>query len=230
MIKIAPSTLSADFRQLGQQVDAMVAAGADWVHFDCMDGHFVQNLTYGPLIVQAVRAVTDRPFDVHLMISNPEAQVELYAQAGADHILVQREVDPRPVRLLNRIRSLGKKAGIVYNPATPMDDLDVVLPAADIVMVMSVEPGAGGQEFMPSALPRIRRLRHFIDEHGLATLISVDGGVNSQTAPAVLEAGVDVIVTGSWFFHHPAGLSGAVSELRDLGARYRPDSPVGPCV
>ena len=218
MIKIAPSTLCADFRKLEQETRALVEAGVDWLHFDCMDGHFVENLSYGPLILRALRDLTDIPFDAHLMIANPETQIEAYAEAGADHILIQREVDARPVRLLNRIRSLGKKAGIVYNPATALESLEAILPAADIVMIMSVEPGAAGQSFMPIALRKIETLREMIDNEGLSTLISVDGGINSETAPWAIAAGVDVIVSGSWLFNHEDGYAGAVAELRAIEA------------
>lgn len=216
MIRIAPSTLSADFRRLEEEVLAVVDSGADYLHFDCMDGHFVENLTYGPMVVRALRGLTDIPFDVHLMITNPEAQVDAYAEAGADHIMFQVEVDPRPVRLLNRIRALGKKAGIVYNPATPLGEIEAVLPFADLVMLMSVEPGASGQVFMPVALHKIRALRELIDRNGYPTLISVDGGVNTETGPVVIGAGVDIIVTGSWYFKHPQGYAGAVRELRAM--------------
>lgn len=216
MIRISPSTLAADFRKLGQEVVDFVDAGADWVHFDCMDGHFVENLTYGPIVIKALRELTDAPFDVHLMIANPDAQIEAYARAGADSIMFQAEVDPRPVRLLERIRGLGVRSGIVYNPATPLVELETILRAADLVMVMSVEPGAGGQEFMPGSLRKIELLRETIDRMGLDTLISVDGGINSHTAPLVINAGVDVIVTGSWFVKHPEGYRGAVEELRRL--------------
>ena len=216
MLKIAPSTLAADFRRLEEETRALTAAGADWLHFDCMDGHFVENLTYGPMVIRALRPLTDIPFDVHLMITNPDAQVEAYAEAGADHILFQREVEDRPVRLLNRIRALGKKAGIVYNPATPLTAVEAILPYCDVFLVMSVEPGAGGQEFMPIALRKIELLRRMIDREGLPTLISVDGGINSETAPQVVAAGVHAIVSGSWLVKHPGGYAGAVQELRAL--------------
>jgi ribulose-phosphate 3-epimerase len=217
VIKIAPSTLSADFRNLGAEVASVAASGADWLHFDCMDGHFVEHLTYGPLVVRALRELTDMPFDVHLMIANPDAQIERYAEAGADHILFQREVEARPIRLLERIRGLGRKAGIVYNPATPLAEVEALLPWTDVIMLMSVEPGAGGQAFMPSALPRIELLRELIDREGLPTLISIDGGVNAQTAPAIIAAGVDVLITGSWFFRHPGGYAAAAAELKAMG-------------
>jgi ribulose-phosphate 3-epimerase len=216
MIRIAPSMLCSDFTALGREVAALVEAGADWLHFDCMDGHFVENLTFGPVFIQALRPLTDIPFDVHLMISNPDEQIERYAEAGADNILVQREADDRPVRLLNRIRALGKKAGIVYNPATSLHDMEVILPWADVVLVMSVEPGAAGQRFLPVALEKIAALRDFVDVEGLPTLIAVDGGVNRETAPQVLRAGADVIVSGSWLFEHPDGYAGAISELRRI--------------
>lgn len=214
MIRVSPSMLCSNFTILGQEVAALVEAGADWLHFDCMDGHFVENLTFGPVFIKALRGLTDVPFDVHLMIANPDEQIERYAEAGADNILVQREADDRPVRLLNRIRALGKKAGIVYNPATSLHDMEVVLPSADIVLIMSVEPGAAGQRFMPVALDKIAALRDFVDVEGLPTLIAVDGGVNTETAPQVLRAGADVIVSGSWLFEHPRGYAGAIAELR----------------
>jgi ribulose-phosphate 3-epimerase len=214
MIRVSPSMLCANFTVLGQEVTDLVEAGTDWLHFDCMDGHFVENLTFGPVFIKALRALTDVPFDVHLMISNPDEQIERYAEAGADNILVQREADDRPVRLLNRIRALGKKAGIVYNPATSLHDMEVVMPAADIVLIMSVEPGAAGQRFMPIAVDKIAALRDFIDVEGLPTLIAVDGGVNTETAPQVLAAGADVIISGSWLFEHPQGYAGAMAELR----------------
>ena len=208
--------LCSNFRRLEEEVLALEAAGADWLHFDCMDGHFVDNLTFGPVLLAALRELTKLPFDTHLMISNPAEQIEKYAAAGADLIMFQRETDDRPVRLLNHIRALGKKAGIVYNPATPLGELEAILPFADAVLVMSVEPGAAGQAFMPIALSKIRALREFIDREGLPTLISVDGGVNRETGPKVLAAGVHAMVCGSWLFGHEGGYAGAVEELRGM--------------
>jgi len=220
VIKIAPSSLCADFRRLQEDVLKLVEAGVDWLHFDCMDGHFVERLTYGPMVIEALREVTDIPFDAHLMVDNPACQIDQYAQAGADHILVQAEADARPVMLLSRIRELGSKSGIVYNPVTPLDGMEAILPVADVVMIMSVEPGAAGQEFMPIALRKIEALREMIDSQGLSTLISVDGGINTQTAPLVIQAGVDVIVSGSWLFNHVEGYAGAVRQLRAIDQEH----------
>jgi len=216
VIKVSPSMLCADFSRLGQEATDLVAAGADWLHFDCMDGHFVDNLTFGPVLIKGLREITNAVFDVHLMIGNPAEQIDKYAEAGADQILFHIEVDPRPVRLLNHIRSLGKKSGIVYNPATPLQCLETVLPAADLVLIMSVEPGAAGQQFMPIALRKIEMLREFIDAEGLTTEILVDGGVNTETGPLVVQAGVDAIISGSWLFTHPQGYAGGVSYLKSL--------------
>jgi ribulose-phosphate 3-epimerase len=216
VLHIAPSMLCSDLTRLGEEVKAVVDSGADWFHFDIMDGHFVENLTFGPVLLKAARPLTDLPFDVHLMITNPDAQIESYAEAGADHILFQREVDDRPVRLLNRIRALGKKAGIVYNPATSVLGIEALLEAADLVLMMSVEPGAAGQAFMPIALRKISHVRKLIDQLGLPTLISVDGGVNDVTGTDVLQAGAHAVVTGSWYFNHPQGYQGAVAELREM--------------
>lgn len=218
MLKIAPSILCADFRRLGEEVAALTEAGADWLHFDCMDGHFVDNLTFGPVLLQALRPLSPLPFDAHLMVTNPAAQVELYAEAGADHIMFHAEVETRPVGLLSRIRALGKKAGLVYNPATPLECMEAILPAADCVLIMSVEPGAAGQPFMPIALRKIAALRELIDREGLSTQIAVDGGVNRETGPEVVAAGADVVITGSWLFRHEGGYRGAMEELRGMAA------------
>jgi ribulose-phosphate 3-epimerase len=218
LLKISPSILCSNFRRLEEEVLALEAAGADWLHFDCMDGHFVDNLSFGPLVLKALRGLTKLPFDTHLMITNPDAQLERYIEAGADSIMFQREAEDRPVRLLNRIRSLGKRSGIVYNPATPLECMETILPSADIVMLMSVEPGAAGQEFMPIALRKIEALRRLIDDEGFPTLIAVDGGVNRETAPLVLAAGVDVIISGSWLFKHEGGYRGAIEELHSYAS------------
>ncbi|MDH3455065.1 MAG: ribulose-phosphate 3-epimerase, partial [Desulfuromonadales bacterium] len=194
MIKIAPSILSADFSRLGEDIQAVDRAGADYIHVDVMDGHFVPNITIGPLVVAALRKVTDKPLDVHLMIENPDLYIPEFARAGADIITVHQEAVPHLHRTVQLIKSLGKKAGVSLNPATPVETLDVILDELDLVLVMSVNPGFGGQAFIPSALDKIRALRQRIAQRGLATELEVDGGVKLDNIGEVVAAGADVLV------------------------------------
>ncbi|MGD8860236.1 MAG: ribulose-phosphate 3-epimerase [Myxococcales bacterium] len=200
-LRIAPSILSADFARLGDEVRTAVQAGADWVHVDVMDGHFVPNITIGPLVVKALRAVTDVTLDVHLMIAEPERYVEDFAAAGADVITVHEEASTHLHRTLQQIRATGTRAGVSLNPHTPEDSLRYVLDQLDLVLVMSVNPGFGGQAFIPQVLPKLQRLRAMIDEAGLDVDLEVDGGVKPGTARQVIEAGADVLVAGSAVFN-----------------------------
>ncbi len=200
-LRIAPSILSADFARLGEEVRAVEAAGADLLHVDVMDGRFVPNITLGPPIVAAIRRVTKLPLDVHLMIVEPERYIDAFAQAGADLISVHLEASPHLHRTVQQIRGLGKKASVAVNPHSPLDGLDVVLPDLDMVLIMSVNPGFGGQKFIEAVLPKISALRAEIDRQGLSTDIEVDGGIDPVTAPAVIAAGATVLVAGSAVFH-----------------------------
>ena len=197
---IAPSILSADFNRLGEEVHAVEAAGADWIHADVMDGHFVPNITFGPLVVAAVRKITRLPIDVHLMIENPDRYIQAFAEAGANWISVQVETCPHLNRAVQQIKEAGAKAGVVLNPSTPLSALDWVLEYADYVLIMSVNPGFGGQAFIGNSLEKIRRLRRMIDERGVSTLIEVDGGIKENNIGEVSEAGADVFVAGSAIF------------------------------
>ncbi|MFU8819788.1 MAG: ribulose-phosphate 3-epimerase [Desulfurivibrio sp.] len=209
----APSILSADFARLGEEIRAVAAAGADIIHVDVMDGHFVPNITIGPLVVDAVRKITDLPLDVHLMVENPERYVEAFARAGADWITVHVETGYHLHRTVHQIKDLGKRAGLVLNPATPLATLDYLLAEVDLVMLMSVNPGFGGQSFIPSALQKIRELKQMIEERGLATEIEVDGGVAPDTIKAIREAGVDIFVAGSAIFGQ-ADYARAIGDLK----------------
>jgi ribulose-phosphate 3-epimerase len=200
MIKIAPSILSADFARLGDEVRALEAGGADYVHVDVMDGHFVPNITIGPLVVEAVRKVTRLPLDVHLMIENADRYIPDFAKAGADIITVHQEAVPHLHRTVQLIKSLGKRAGVSLNPATPVGTLDVILPELDLVLVMTVNPGFGGQSFIPSGLEKIAALRQMIDARRLAVELEVDGGVKTDNIGSVAAAGADVFVAGSAVF------------------------------
>ena len=201
MIKIAPSILSADFSRLGEEVQAIDRAGADYIHVDVMDGHFVPNITIGPLVVDALRKVTAKPLDVHLMIENPDRYIPDFARAGADIITIHQEAVAHLHRTVQLIKSLGKQAGVSLNPATPVETLDVILDELDLVLVMSVNPGFGGQAFIPSALDKIRALRQRITQRGLATELQVDGGVKVDNIREVVAAGADVLVAGSAVFN-----------------------------
>ncbi len=197
---IAPSILSADFTRLGEEVNAVAAAGADWIHADVMDGHFVPNITFGPEIVAAVRRVTGLPIDVHLMIEKPERYIQAFAAAGADWISVQVETCPHLNRTVQQIKESGARAGVVLNPSTPLSTLDWVLEHCDYVLIMSVNPGFGGQAFIGNSLEKIRRLRRMIDERGLTTRIEVDGGIKENNIAEVAAAGAEVFVAGSAIF------------------------------
>lgn len=199
-IKIAPSILSADFSRLCEEINAVEAAGADLIHVDVMDGHFVPNITIGPLIVQAVRKCTKLPLDVHLMITNPELYVAEFAKAGADILTVHVETGFHHNRLAHQIKDLGVKAAVSLNPATSLAALDYVLEDVDMVLIMSVNPGFGGQAFIPSALDKIAKLRKRIDDLGLKVDIEVDGGVKADNAAEIINAGADILVAGSAVF------------------------------
>ncbi len=202
-VRVAPSILSADFGRLAEEVRAVEAAGADYIHVDVMDGRFVPNITIGPVVVGAVRAATRLPLDVHLMIVEPERYVESFARAGADMITVHVEASPHLHRTVQQIRSLGKKASVSLNPHTPLDDLTVVLPDLAMVLLMTVNPGFGGQRFIDAVVPKIRDLRAEIDRRNLDVDIEVDGGITPETARIAVEAGANVLVAGSAVFGHP---------------------------
>jgi len=219
-VRIAPSILSADFGALAREVAAVEAAGADWIHVDVMDGRFVPNITLGPVVVAAVRRATKLPVDVHLMIVEPERYVDEFARAGADLISVHLEASPHLHRTIEHIKSLGKKASVAVNPHSALDGLDVVLPDLDMVLLMTVNPGFGGQRFIEVVVPKIEALRATVARRGLATDIEVDGGVSPETVARVVAAGANVLVAGSAIFGAPGrDYRGAIQALREGAAR-----------
>jgi len=197
MVKIAPSILSADFAKLGEEIKDVELGGADYIHVDVMDGHFVPNITIGPLIVEAIRPITKLPLDVHLMIENPDAYIEAFVNAGADYITVHVEACKHLHRTIGLIKSLGVKAGVVLNPATPVSSILHVIKDIDMVLLMSVNPGFGGQSFIPEVLPKIRTVKEMAEQFNPTLEIEIDGGVNEETAKLCIEAGANVLVAGS---------------------------------
>ena len=197
MIKIAPSILSADFSQLGDEIKKVEAAGVDMIHIDVMDGHFVPNLTFGPPVIAALRKVTQLPFDVHLMVKNPQDLIDPFVKAGADIITFHAETSPHLHRLIQNVKELGVKAAVALNPSTPLSTIEEILDELDMILIMSVNPGFGGQKFISSALNKIERLRTLLNERDLAADIQVDGGINEGTAAQVVAAGANILVAGS---------------------------------
>jgi ribulose-phosphate 3-epimerase len=223
MIKLAPSILSADFARLGEQIDEVARAGADYIHIDVMDGHFVPNITIGAPVVASIRRVTSLPLDVHLMIEHPERYISDFVKAGADIITVHIEASPRLLNTIRAIKELGVKAGVSLNPPTPLSALDKFIRYVDLVLIMSVNPGFGGQSFIPETLPRIENMRKILNDRGLSAELEVDGGINADNAPDIVKAGADVLVAGNSVFRAEDGISGAMQRLREVVAEKTED-------
>ena len=217
-VLISPSLLSCDFGRLAEEVRAVEAAGADWVHVDVMDGRFVPNLTLGPVVVEAIKRAATKPLDVHLMIVEPEKYVEAFVKAGADILTVHVEVSPHLHRTLQHIRQLGAKPSVVLNPSTPLSAVEEVLGEVDMILLMSENPGFGGQGFIEATVDKVRRLRAMLDARGLSADIEVDGGINAQTAQRVVEAGASALVAGSYVFGSK-DYAQAIRSLRPEGQR-----------
>jgi len=215
MIGIVPSILSADFTRLGDQVREAEEAGAQRIQVDVMDGHFVPNITMGPIIVNAVRHCTTLPVEAHLMISNPEQYIEDFAKAGADVIIVHQEVSPHLHRITQQIKAAGKKPGVALTPSTPVIMLEDILSLLDLVLIMTVNPGFGGQDFIPETLPKITRLRQLITQWGLHCDIEVDGGIHEATVPLVVQAGANLLVAGSAIYNERESVAEAIARLRN---------------
>ncbi|MDQ2903391.1 MAG: ribulose-phosphate 3-epimerase [Ktedonobacteraceae bacterium] len=214
MIGIVPSVLSADFTRLGEQVREAEAAGAQRIQVDVMDGHFVPNITMGPLIVEAVRRSTTLPIEAHLMIDNPEQYIEDFAHAGADVIIVHQEVSPHLHRIIQKIKASGKQAAIALTPSTPVFMLEDILPLLDMVLIMTINPGFGGQQFLPETLPKIAHLRQMLTRRNLDCPIEVDGGIHEETAPQVVQAGATLLVAGSAIYNERESVADAIARLR----------------
>jgi ribulose-phosphate 3-epimerase len=219
MIKLAPSILSADFARLGEQIAEVARAGADYIHVDVMDGHFVPNITIGAPVVAALRPVTSLPLDVHLMIEHPERYISEFVKAGADIITVHVEASPHLQSTIRAIKELGVKAGVSINPPTPLAAVEEFLPHVDLVLIMSVNPGFGGQCFIPETLPRIANIRKILDDRGLSAELEIDGGINAGNARDIVKAGANVLVAGNSIFRAKEGISRAIQRLREAASQ-----------
>ena len=215
MIKLAPSILSADFARLGEQIAEVTKAGADYIHVDVMDGHFVPNITIGATVVASIRPLTSLPLDVHLMIEHPERYVSDFVKAGADIITVHVEACPHLHSTVQLIKGLGVKAGVSLNPATPLNSVDEITPHVDLILIMSVNPGCGGQSFIPATLPKIANMRRILDDRKMNAELEVDGGITADNAREIVKAGANVLVAGNSVFKAKEGISQALQRLRE---------------